>query len=509
LLAFPAVTQTIKKELSVAALQGLCEESRRAGTTAAAFAARSDKPVALVKTWLETWCEFKNVAQMFECLQNLEIECFGSEVDIERNIDRELGNWFQTPDLVRQKIRQFIEDNASTMGSLTPRMVAVHIDAFLIPAKRTWARYRMHNALHWHVAGTLSGHDAHIEPPANVVDKLWTSGGKQFELQLEFDCPQGGLGQSSLTLSLARLALHAKTGVSVAVKGRSGWEVAVANATRQTLGSAETELEDLGWLECSPSPNPIEHRKLDTLELVLREHEEFAERMNCVTWNLVKSRVASKIGVELTGEIQGAVAVLWDAWDEEVSADPVLQAKLISEMLHAASEGTGPIGTLRSGPRTVVLVASGIIMLLCVAAAWQSPDARLDRLDTKLAVRAVALRFWSGPAGSNLGVRTLLTGDDAGDRFAFLGKETVPVLILSAVTAGSSEVFGATLADGLAGSDSFLQPRRPRVVITSETRFNEALRSGSLVTLGNFLKEKLGRHALARAANIEQVATNR
>jgi hypothetical protein len=504
-LAIPNANIQIKKGLTIVHLRFVCAEWSKAGASVEAFS-KAGGPTDKVRTWLSSWCGFASEEAMFDCVQDLEVCEHGDENRLDEDCRESLAGWYSAPDDVRREVRDFLVKNASSEQSITPRMIACHIDRYVRPNRRAWARYRMANSLDWEVSGTLSGHGTDIESPEAVVDRLWEPAeDRSYELQFAHGC--NGASFNSLQFSLMRLALHVAQGVAVFASGVAGWHAMVAQTVRKTLGKSEDDLSALRWGNWVAAPTPADHRRLRTSSHVDQEASQLDARMSALTWKQVKSRVSEKITQGQRSEVRDAVEALWSDWQDDIDADPVLQQELAAEMLHAKSEGSFTIGALRAGPRTAGLIADALVMLLHLAAASDATDRSWRNLGSGLSVRTVALLYWAGPGQPVEYVRRFFDDDDRSERAKFLGKETARVLVLPQARSSVSAVYGKTLAEGRDGGDSIAEPRAPVSIVTRSREYQDALGQKTIASLKDFLAKALQGRDAQRTQHINTLTT--
>ncbi|WP_343665038.1 ABC-three component system protein [Paraburkholderia tropica] len=504
-LAIPNANIHIKKDLTIVHLRDVCSEWSKAGASVEAFA-KSGSPTEKVRIWLSTWCDFGSDEAMFECLRVLEICEHGDESRLDEDCRDSLTGWYSSPDDVRREVRDFLVTNASSEQSITPRMIAGQIDRYVRPQRRAWTRYNMANSLDWQISGTLSGHGTDIEFPETVVDRLWEPPeDRSYELQFGHGCSSPP--STPLQFSLMRLALHVAQGVAVSASGVAGWHATVAQTVRRTLGHSEDELNALRWGNWLAAPTPADHRRLRTTSHVDREASELDARMTALTWKHVKNRVSAKIVQGRPNEVRDAVEAVWGEWQDEIDADPLLQQELAAEMLYAKSEGSLTIGSVRSGLRTVALIADALVMLLHLAVASDASDRSWRNLGSDVSVRTVALLYWAGPNQQVEHIRRFFDDDDTSERAEFLGKETARVLVLPQARSSVSAVYGKTLADGRDGGDSIAEARTPTSIVTYSQEYQDALRQKTIASLKDFLAKALQGRDAQRTQHINTLTT--
>ena len=493
-LSIPHSNILIKKDLTVQHLRNVCKEWSKAGADVQTFS-QAVSHTEKVRTWLSTWCGFTTDDSMFECLRDLEIFEHGDEDRLDSDIRDKLSVWYSGSEDVGRAVRDFIVNNASSEQSITPRMIASHIDEFILPQKRAFARYNMANPLHWEISGTLTGHQTHIELPRTVVNRLWNpNDNRSYELQFGYKCNE--IQSCSLQLSLTRLALHLTQGTAVSAFAADGWHATVSQTVRMTLGNSEDDLNAMRWIDCDATPSLSDHRRLRTTKLVDNEASELNEQMNILTWEQVKSRVCTKIANAQPSEVRDAVEDIWSDWQDEIDKDPLLQHELLTDMLYAKSEGSKNIGVLRSGLRTARLIAQAMDMLLHLVVASGTTNHSWRGFRNEYSVRTVALTCWAGPHQNLNEIRRFFDDDDSQERAEFLGKETARLLVLPQARSSESAIYGKTLADGRDGGDNFAEPRAPTSILTQSQDYKNVLRQETIASLKAFFSKTIkGREA--------------
>lgn len=503
-LSIPYPSIQIKNGLTIVHLKDVCCDCNKVGATVSAFSATQGH-AAHVRDWLKSWCDFASDEAIFDCLKSLEIVDHGDEARVDSDCCDLLANWYEPADKVRCEIRDFIVNNASSDQSITPRMIAKHIDSYMRPDQRAWARYHKADALNWDISGTLSGHGNKVEPAESVVDRLWTPvPGRSYELQFTHKCAIES--SDALQHSLLRLALHVAHGVRVVAAGVEGWRATVAQTVRKSLGTSDGDLSALGWADWQASSQmPADRRQLCMLSHIGEESSQMEASMSSLMWRQIKVEVNNAIINSLPGEIRDAVEALWAAWKDEIDADPVLQQELAANMLHAKSEGDQALGALRAGPKTVLLVRDALMVLLHLAVGCDSKDHSWEAFVKDK--RTVAMLFWAGPYLQPGRVRRFFDQDRSAERSEFLGKETTRLLVLPQSVLSPSEVYSKSLAAGSEDGDGLADSRTPTVIVTCSVAYQEAIEQNTLAGLRAFFQGALQERETQRTKHINALTT--
>lgn len=503
-LYIPAATTKIKKNTEVRDFYALCERCRNETTTEAKLKANADAADLRLFEWLTTWCEFQDWEHILKTLKALSLSYSSLESDLKNAIDYELGAWFDPATDARQAIYNYIQGNSTDTGAATPRLILKKITRFLRKDKPRWLHYSPSAApLNWQVSGIVS-HNSERQLPIDTVPFLWDgSSGLGGNLRI------GGLPNRNLPplqLALMRLALHLPRPSLAFVSNADAYKTSVNYAIAGTLGS---KLSDTVTLPITTDHSTLSSSAIHALNgtsETTAEGESLHSEMDKVTWKLVQDSVTNQVSMmPNSGDLQQAVCALWQTWSVQIENNPITRGEILLDMLSIISEGKNVHSLLRVGPETVELLANCLLMHLIVSVSLDGSSAELNKLNGVRKIKALALSFWGGPAGSANGPRALLGGKFEDEDAVLLGKETDSILIFSGITTSPSEIFPTTLADDLLTQDSLAAPRRPDLMITNCRTFNKLVEKNRVEPIKTYLKDELEKGRVSREKNIQGI----
>ncbi|HEO1817536.1 hypothetical protein OHW85_08635 [Acinetobacter baumannii] len=506
-LVVPYPNIQIKKTLTLINLKEVCSSCQKVGATIESFRDEQGHTVK-VREWLKSWCGFQTEEAIFRCLSNLEIVTLGEEAEIKGKTIDKLRAWFEQPDLVELRIRSFISDNASVVHSLTPRLIVDNINEYLRLDQRMWTRYSRTDVLNWKISGTLCGHQQNIEPPAEIINKLWKSSeGRKYELQ--FAHSFNTFSNQPLDISLLRLALHVDNNVNISAKESSGWKNNVTQRVRYTLGTSNSDLSHLNWIDKTNFRESHEYRELNTISNLEQESKLLEKHMNLCTWEKIKTNVNTKISAQPQGEVRDAMELLWSNWRSEIEIDPFLQETIAANMLSTNIENCVVLGRLRAGPRTVELIGDSLIMMLHLAIGLNSEDLGWKKFCDSQSIKVVALLFWAGTQqNNNLSIRRFFDLDNDQQRSEFLGSETSKILVLPTSSISDSIIYGRHLASGVHEGDGIADSRTPLAVINQYQDYLDAVAKNKISSLIDFFSRKIKIRDNSRIKHIQNLIGN-
>jgi hypothetical protein len=299
---------------------------------------------------------------------------------------------------------------------------------------------------------------------------------------------------SSIHESIFRLAIHLDGNVSGLCANWEGWKVCIENKIGGTLGLLENDFEGLRICD-NNAPFKISGGKTMNTNA---EREAFAKEMSDQltkrAWELISEKIAWRIdNMELgqSKELRDAVEARWKSWQEAIKNDESILTSLLKNILHPNAEGEEILGHLRIGPKTKLLIADALFTCLLISVALNSSDSRIMKTADGLSIGAIGLTWWSGPAGKTKRVRRIDDEESVND---LIGKETNDILILSQSDQPEGEIYKQSMGDSASADYSLAAGHSPKLLITSNRRFNSIIKTGSVAQLQSYLQQKLKTH---------------
>ncbi|HCH2609573.1 TPA: hypothetical protein NKS41_000084 [Vibrio parahaemolyticus] len=503
---FPQIS--VKDCISLVNLKDVCNEWQKKGATLQDFTSTEDKHTKLVKLWLKTWCNFHNDTAMFYCLRCVEVHNLGDEDNIHEQCNTSLSNWYQDSDKVRTLITQFLVDNASENHSLTPRLIANHIQEHIKTERQKWVRYEKHGPSDWSISGILSNDVSTVEPANAVVETLWDdNANRNFELQLHRH--PNVTRNCSLDLSLIRLALHAPRSVSLRHNEASSWKDNISSEINFSIGSSKDELKKLNVLDYKLNWYTSYSRSLSKRQEISEENSSLHRSMDCITWMKIKDAVDDIIASMNEGEVQDAAEDIWCNWKKTIDLDLEVQSEAMYDMLFAIVENNQQIGQLRTGLNTVNIMSEAFETLLLIAIGLGANSVNWTDFKNKFSLRVIALAVWCGaqPKGSRNRTKSFFTGDSLDVRREFLGKETSKILVLPQASSSPTEILACTLASDPSSGDSMADARTPNAVITRSMAFIDAVEENTIESLKAYVNSVINKRKEQRDEHVQLLTT--
>jgi hypothetical protein len=506
LILVPDLNVRFKKELTMAKLEELCVACRNPLVTIEGLEklATSDGATAHLFDWLTTWCRFKDWTHIFSALKYLKLEMRGLEEQIDSEAAAVMERHFDPAEEALAAIRVYLEDNVTHTDAATPRHIHRLLSKHLRPNIPVWTQYATSVPSVWGVSGITGPHAAHIEHPAETVPIFWR-GASSKHLKIFVQHRPGGLTNSPLMPRLLRLAVHLRAPGQVSVAELGPWNVELSSAVGNTLGTAEDDLgqNNLQWVESHFAPHCSHTRQLEIHEI----HDEvdcLDAAMGDVVWALLKEEIGAWILKMPRGDLQPSLDRLWKRFQTALDSDPASQHSFLSAMLNPKSEGLGKLGSIRVGPKTVLLLRDGLVMLLVTAVALKR-DLDIDALVRGSELRIIALRFWNGPAAASKYCREIVRQDSDDDVVDLIGKESAPIVLLSTVSDTLSGINRESFGSDKETEDIFAAPRRARLAVTNTRNFDTAVKTGTVKAVSELLERELLRRRKVREENLNKI----
>lgn len=498
----------IKHEFEMRNFEEFCALCNLPTTTPTGLEARAqnDATAAHIFDWLTTWCGFTDWVHIHTALRNLKVEVKSLENEIEQLALSILDRHFYPASGAFNAMLHDLQTNVSDAGAATPRQMLSVVSSFLRPEVPIWTQYALEEtSFTWGISGCSTGYANGVEEPAQTVPIFWNKNSlieRRLKICVKFDYLT--LSRDQLTPRLMRLALHLRGLGGVSVAEVKSWSGAIRGVLANTLGVTLDDFSSVQWGEAKDISYCVDSRKLPGVVDTNVECDNFDSAMGRVVWTLTKADVSSAIRNLPPGDLQIAVDGLWRAIVPNLDADLVKANTFLTGMLSPASERLGTLGIMRVGPKTVEILAPGLMMLMITAVALNR-HGDVGELISGKEIRVIALRYWGGPASSNRSARVLVDQDDDSEVEDFLGKEVANIVLMSEARSSHSEVNRFSIAADRSSQDSFGASRRARLAVTNSRQFQAAVKSGSIAAVANLLEPELRLRGLAREENIMRI----
>ncbi|MGI2101727.1 ABC-three component system protein [Shewanella oncorhynchi] len=493
----------IKDDLTINHLDELCKLCRQDGLDLNELANRQDGPTKRAYLWLTTWCGFKDWTQIRDTLRLVTIVCVGNEATLEQRAIESLGRHFTDPKRTLNRLITYITGETSDVSALECHAVVRELKDELRPDIETWAQYllgdgSLDTSKSWSFAGT---HDLGGVAPRSaqgVVDHMWSSepGNRKLRVYAPYTPSIG----ANLTLpsAILRMALHLPNGSQSLMLGELSWRTSVGHEVGHTLGCAENDLNNLPWFENPERLACALAREFKTQGATRAEAEDLASAMDNLVWQRLIQGVSEKLTAITDPALADAMETVWLEWLGGFANNPESRRKFLDQLLYPETEGKNAKHALRLGPRTLDLLVTAVEILLLVAVGVGGTGTGWASFPDCGQVLSIALKYWSGPAGSAPEVREL--SDDP--LMIILGPSPAPVVILSGVSASPSELLNIGMADDAEAATSMAAERQPHLLVTRSGAFNH-LRRGNLASVRQHFTKQWQDRLLARQSAIE------
>jgi len=493
----------IKDELTVNHLDELCKLCRQEGLDLAELASRKDGPTERAFLWLTTWCGFQDWAQIRDTLKRVTVLCVGNDATLEQRSIESLGRHFTNPQRTLERLITYITAETSDVSALGCHAAVLELRDNLRPDVETWAQYLLGDGVQpagrsWSFSGTYDLVASVPRSSDGVVQHMWsTSPGNR---KLRIYAPYTASSGANLTLpsAILRMALHLLPGSQSLLLGESTWRSSVGHEVGYTFGSAASDLSNLPWLENPESLACALDHEFKTIGAARTEAEALAQAMDELVWQRLVEGVANKLTSIADPALADAMEAIWLEWLTGFAKDLANRRKFLEQLLYPETEGKNAKHALRLGPRTLDLLITAVETLLLVAVGLGSSGSNWASFPDCREVLSIALKYWSGPAGSAPEVREL--SDD--HLMTVIGRNPVPVVILSGVSASPSELLNIGMADDAEMTTSMAAERQPHLLVTRSGAFRH-LRKGTLASVQQHFTKQWQDRLLVRQSAIE------
>jgi len=493
----------IKDELTVNHLDELCKLCRQEGLDLAELAKRKDGPTERAFLWLTTWCGFQDWAQIRDTLRRVTVLCLGNDATLEQRSIESLGRHFTNPKRTLERLITYITAETSDVSALSCHAVVLELRDNLRPDIETWAQYLLGDGVQpagrsWSFTGTYDLVASVPRSSDGVVQHMWsTSPGNR---KLRIYAPYTASSGANLTLPAAilRMALHLLPGSQSLLLGESTWRSSVGHEVGHTFGSAASDLSNLPWLENPESLACALDHEFKTIGAARAEAEALAQAMDELVWQRLVEGLATKLTSIADPALADAMEAIWLEWLTGFAKDLDNRREFLEQLLYPETEGKNAKHALRLGPRTLDLLITAVETLLLVAVGLGGSGSNWASFPDCGEVLSIALKYWSGPAGSAPEVREL--SDD--HLMTVIGRNPVPVVILSGVSTSPSELLNIGMADDAEMTTSMAAERQPHLLVTRSGAFRH-LRQGTLASVRQHFTKQWQDRLLVRQSAIE------
>ncbi|WP_238085393.1 MULTISPECIES: ABC-three component system protein [Pseudescherichia] len=495
----------IKQELEIRHFEDFCALCRLSTTTPDGLESHAQSNLAAghIFEWLTTWCEFTDWTHIHKTLCNLNVKIKSLENEIQQSAESVLEKYFSPASEAFKALLLDLEQNVSDAGAATPRQIFILIRQYLRSEVPVWTQYAMEETTStWGVSGCAANHQNGVEDPSYTVPIFWNVGSlseKRLKISVKYD--QQAWSRDHLTSRLMRLALHLRGPGHAGLYDIKSWSTAIKSTFANTLGVTSDDFSGLQWIEAKGLSYCIDSRQLLGIENAKIECDNFDLSMSKIAWLHTKTAISRAIQGMSAGDLQIEVDKLWQVIYPMLDSNLKLANNLLERMLSPASEKLDMFGVMRVGPRTVEILADGLIMLMITAVALKRHTDVASLLSGN-DIRVIALRYWGGPASSSRSARILIEDDDDAEVEDFLGKELANIVLLSGSSSSHSEVNRFSIASDRFSQDSFGASRRAMLAVTNSRKFRQAVKSGKIEMVAKLLEPEFRLRGLAREENI-------
>ncbi len=474
----------IRKELTIAHLETLVAECRKAEPDPEKFAITADKGLmGDLERWLWSHCQFRDWPHVIDRLKRLRIQHCRGEENIRSDAVIVLDPLLLDAGKAYDTIRTYLLDESGPLQATSPAFLYEHLRPFLRVNRPDWVAW-MRTGAAWVTVGTL----APQVPAAEVVRRAWLPSDRDVRLAVHANAPLAQ-NRSLLPPSLARLALHAPRPVKSTFDDVSIWRERATGWAGGTLGGPPLPRPADHWGHTDPAPASTGGRPVQSGD---DEAKELAAEMDRVNWLIVTGRVDDLVVQEPDYLHRNALLARWELWKADLDADRSARDAWVAALMVARGEAARIAGSIRVGPSTAGLIADAVLMVLRIAEGSGDPSARWDRIVAGRELRTLALQEWAGVpgAGGPQPVRQTVR--------AVLEHETADAVLLAGVQASESDVLSLSMAGSQRQGASIAAARRPGLLLTNSLAWIVAVEEGPAA-----VREYLAA-ALAKAAWREQ-----
>jgi len=500
-IVLPTATINIKKDLPVNVLKNLCETYIKDVTTVTGLKdlQANDTTIDRCYKWLNTWCDFENWEHILKSLKLLKISANkGSKEDVDSNTKHILSQLYNNTDDVFIKLKDYVTNNSTFTGAITPRPLFNLLKNYLLPSVQQWTQFEK-KTTNWELSGTHDSISAEeIERPSILVPALWD---KTTSSALKIVVPDNI--ESVLLNKILHLAFHMEGLSNSHILDHNVWKQTMSKKIGDTLGIDKNDCQNLSILNNNTPFSAADIKLYDSLQ----KQDELATKIDNeiikATWRSVCNSINKTLTEMTSSELRNSMEERWKAWCNDLENDIVEQKNIFKIMLHPDAEGEGVEGDLRIGAKTVDLIADGISLLLVVSVALSKDHNTWKKISDNYSATTIGLSYWSGPSNKKRKVQNL---DDEGIK-DLIGQVSSDILVLSKVTSNESEIFDANLASGKSLENSLAESHRPKLIITNHKKIRELIAAGKINPLKTHLEEIIQRNEDSKNNSINKATS--
>ncbi|WP_437730024.1 ABC-three component system protein [Sorangium sp. So ce1335] len=456
-LAVPAENLQVKKGFTLAHLREFVERCRKLGQVADRLGQPGDEQASNSRTWLMSWCGFVDNEHILRALQHVRIYTIGVTADLESEAENLLQPLFAKPTEARRAIFHFLKENADEVQETTPGFLLPRVSEYLHETYRRWILYH-HDPMEprWRAAGTIELRHRSSSTSADAVRFLWTPGSNA---PPELCIAASPDPNCSLRRSLIRLATHAEIAqAEVRISDCVQWRYVVATWVGGTLGTKDHDQIGLNWRTYSDVPIPVDCYLLPEGDVASeKEARALADHMDMHTWTELVKLVNCKVQDYGAKDLTIAMATVWARWRKDVRE----HAELMRNLLQADAErGRSALAAIRVGPRTIELMASGILLNLALVAILDPEHGTWNKIMGKR-THTIALHRCSDLDDSSSSPKDVFHQAQA-----LLCQETASIVLLPGTDSPPEELLPESLMDDDASSMRIGHRKFPESVFT-------------------------------------------
>ncbi len=440
--------------------------------------------------YLKNICEFDSDQSIIDGLKHLEILVKNTAKEIEVDTNKTLKRISTNPDSTRILIENLITNITSSANSIKPRLLLQLIEQHLHSQIPKWTLYKIHR-------DTCSKSGIHdiggesVECPTQFVPALWKRSSKG-RLILDFPAFEEPI---RLLASLMRLSIHFQDGTAAEME--KAQRIAILTFIGQKLGktigkkSEGDFCDNINIQETGNASFPIASNILEGFDKVEKEADEIDLEMNRTLCSQVCKAVSDKISNDYRPSITTDITTKtgyeklmsrWGKWEKIIHDDSKRATMQFEYMLSPQSEKLEGWASLRVGPKTVDLLANGLLMLLIVSISCDGSDSDWNIVAGNRSMNVISNEEWSG---TNFNYRKPRSITDSNSIDELLEGNKPDILLFSATEESPELIFEKSLAGSNAEKMLFASKHGSIVIITNNSKFKKRARNGSFDEIYN------------------------